>query len=597
MMKIANWLCFGVPIVAGVGMLLASQPKDAPLTLPNGIDFTNRAVGCVGRKLTPAESTTVAQAIDSIGKPPPESLEVKINNKDTTVACKDLADSLRKQLGRRGGIEAETGPRKGRARGTTNPDSRTSTGGDGLNISEDFLARVRANPNGLKHLEGLLVHEVVHKMQDTLTLRNDARREKEAYYVEMCYYDSLGLDDSDPPDPERENARSKWEEMETRESKESRRVQYIGPALTHECYFLFDTTGGAASDSLETYELGDLFHYNYPFSPMRASDAMIFENYFLLPDSHCLGLVCGGVPFMNLARILLLNIYHGEVVGIQGSFDYPGKFFYSITRSYETQHYYVLDTLNQQILTLVDMTGDSVPETIISTYASAFWLGFEPLLTMRGVDAGSHPDYGSGISVNHFDIHLGDCVYPYDGVFFLPDYDGNNQADACLLLPRYEFLIFTPVIQYPLPWEGDISVMLHATWEHDIGVWTTDPLGEILMEPLGMIHMIGGVDAECMLMRPLMAEEFILAVDMQTGEWSSPVQVMSLTPQEVTISLEGPGLLHLRWEAVPGADYYAIYKSNEPFEFPPEPSYFTETNEIILPLADEVKFYRVTAVR
>jgi hypothetical protein len=578
-------------------MLLASQPKDAPLLLPKGIDFTNRSIGCVGRKLTPAESTTVAQAIDSIGKPPPESLKVKINNRDTTVSCKDLADSLRNQLKRPGGIEGETGPRKGRARGTTKPDSTTSTGGDGLNISEDFLARVRANPNRLKHLEGLLIHEVVHKMQDTLTLRFDARREKEAYYVEMCYYDSLGLDDSDPPDPEWENARDKWEEMDTRESKEQRSVHYIGPALTHECFFKFDTTGGAASDSLITYELGDLFHFSYPFSPMRASDAIIFENYFLLPDSHCLGLVCGGVPFMNLARVLLLNIYHGEVVGIQGGFDYPGRFFYSITRSDETQLYFVLDTLNQQILTMADMTGDSIPETIISTYASAFWPGFEPLLNMRGVDAGSHPYLGAGLSVNHFDIHLGECIYPYDGVFFLPDNDGNRVADACLWVPMYEFLIFTPVIQHPLPWEGDMSVMLHATWDHDIGVWTTDPEGQIIMEPLGMIHMIEGIDAECMLLRPLMAGEFILAMDMNTGDRSGAIQVGSPIPQELTVFTEGPGWIHLRWEPVPGADYYAIYKSNEPFVFPPEPSYFTETNEIILPLADDMKFYRVTAVR
>jgi hypothetical protein len=578
-------------------MLLASQPKDTPLTLPKGIDFTDRSKGCVGRKLTSAESTSIAQAIDSIGKPPPESLKVKINNRDTTVACKDLADSLRKQLRRRGGIEAETGPRKGRARGTTNPDSTTSTGADGLNISEDFLAKVRANSNRLKHLEGLLIHECIHKMQDTVTLRFHARSEKEAYYVEMMYYDSLGMDDSDPPDPEWDKTRELWEEMDTRESREQRSVHYIGPALTHECYFKFDTTGGATSDSLITFELSDLFYHSFPFGPTRASDMMIFENYFLLPDSHCLGLVCGGLPSMNIAQLLLLDIYHGEVISMPITFDYPGMFFYSITYSYETELYYVLDTLNQQILTMADMDGDSIPEAIMSVYANAFWPGFEPLLNMRGVDAGVHPYIGAGVSVNHFDVHLGHCVYPYDGVFYLPDYDGNSVADECLWVPMYEFLIFTPVIQHPLPWEGDISVMLHATWDHDIGVWTTDPLGEILFEPLGIIHMVGGVDAECMLMRPLEAGEFILAMDMNTGDMSDPIQVMSLTPQEVTIVCEGSGLLHLRWEPVPGADYYAVYKSNDPFEFPPEPSYFTETNEIVLPLADEVKFYRVTAVR
>jgi hypothetical protein len=216
---------------------------------------------------------------------------------------------------------------------------------------------------------------------------------------------------------------------------------------------------------------------------------------------------------------------------------------------------------------------------------------------MRGVDAGSHPYLGAGLSVNHFDIHFMECVYPYDSLFFLPDYDGNNIADACLRLPRYEFLVFTPVIQVPYPWPEDVSVMLHATWEHDVEVWTTDPQGEILIEPLGMMHMVGGVDAECMLSRALMPEEFILAMDMQTGELSSPVQIVNPVAQELTLILDATGLMHLRWEAVPGAGYYAIYESDDPFEFPPEPTYFTETNEIVLPFADEVKFYRVTAVK
>jgi fibronectin type 3 domain-containing protein len=86
-------------------------------------------------------------------------------------------------------------------------------------------------------------------------------------------------------------------------------------------------------------------------------------------------------------------------------------------------------------------------------------------------------------------------------------------------------------------------------------------------------------------------------MDMQTGELSSPVQIVNPVAQELTLILDATGLMHLRWEAVPGAGYYAIYESDDPFEFPPEPTYFTETNEIVLPFADEVKFYRVTAVK
>lgn len=527
-MKGAKWIYLAVPIFIGVGMLLASQPKGKPLTAPQKIYFDDKARGNDGRPLTPEERATIERAIDGIGSPPPESLKVKINNRDTTVACKDIADSLRKQLRRPGGIEAEQGPIKKDEDATVKPDCTTSTAGDQTNISEDVLKKAGEDPDELEALEGLLVHEYVHKVQDRVTLRDRARAEKEADGAQSAYLDSIGLGDSELGGFIREE----WRQNEEWEIDGSRRVYYIGPALAHKCYFRFDTTGGATGDSLITFELGDSFHYSYPFGPMRASDAMVFENHFLLPDSHCLGLVCGGMPSMNIARILLLDIYQGEVVASLDTLDFPGMFFYAMTHSYETRLYYFLDTLSQQILTMADMSADSIPETIVSIYASAFWPGFESLLNMRGVDAGAHKYHGAGLSVNHFDIHLGDCIYPYDTLLFLPDYDGNNTADACLLLPKYEFLIFTPVIQHPLPWQGDISVMLHATWDHDIAVWATDSLGQILFEELGMIHMVGGVDAECMLMRPLEADEFIVAMDMNTGERSQATEVRSAAPVE-----------------------------------------------------------------
>ncbi|MBM3324334.1 MAG: hypothetical protein FJY66_01565 [Calditrichaeota bacterium] len=593
-MKITKWICFGVPVLIGVGMLLASQTKDIPFSVPRKIEFTDRSEGIIGRPLTSAESTTVARAIDSIGTPPPATVVCTLNTQPCTLRCDCVAAALRRQLRRPGGIEAEKGPRKKRARATTKADSLDSPEGDQVNISEDFLRNVGQNLNRLKYLESILIHEYGHKRQTKATMANPATAEKEGYAMALAYKDSIGMDWTDT---------DYWEEMKAHQSFSVRlaggesRLLYTCPALTHECLILYDTAGGAAGDSFVSFQLGDVGHYSYSFNPMRASDMLLFENHFLLPDSHCLGLVCGGLPFLNLAQLLMLDIYHGEVVASLGTLDFPGMFFYSMTYSYETELYYFLDTLNQQIISMADMNADSIPETMVWVYASAFWPGFGPLLNMRGVDAGSHAYHGAGIAVNHFDIHLGESIDPYSDLFFLPDYDGNNMADACLLVPRYEFLTFTPVIQVPLPWAGDFSVMLHATWEHDIGVFTTDPLGQFLWEPLGMTHMVAGVDAECMLLRPLMPEEFILAMDMQTGGKSSPVQVINPVPQEVTMIRQSPALLHLRWDAVPGADYYAIYKSNEPFEFPPAPSYFSETNEIILPLADDVKFYRVTAVR
>jgi len=597
-MKIVKWFYLGVPVLLGVGMLLASQPKVSRQTSPRRIDFDDKAGGCNGRPLLPDEREAVQAAINNIGSPPPESLSVKINNRDTTVACEDIADTLQKQLDRPGGIEAEGGARAGRAHATTKTDGKPSAAGDQMNISEVVLGVVMANPARSPYLEGILVHEFTHKVQDSATLANDPRSEKEAWYAQITYWDSIGIDTIRPRDPAYEEALKMWRQYDEQETRESRRVHYIGPGQTHEYYINFDTTGGAASDTLVSFELGELFYYSFPFGPMRASDAMIFENYFLLPDSHCLGLVCGGVPFAHVAQLLTLDIYHGEVVGPLGMLDFPEMFFYAMTHSDETELYYMLDTLNQQIVAMADMNADSVPETMISVYANAFEPGFEPLLNMRGVDAGEHPYHGAGVCVNHFDVHLGDLVCPYDVLFFLPDYDGNNMADVCLPIPRYEFLAFTPIIQLPPPWPGDCTVMLHATWEHDIEVWTSDSLGETLFEMLSVTPMMDGVDAECLLGRPLMAGEFIVPVDADMDEQQGPVvRVFDPTPHGLTMQYL-PGIFLLRWEEVSGADHYNIYDSDDPVEFSLEPTFISYTNEFALPMIpDEKLFFRVTAER
>ncbi len=597
-MKITKLFYLGVPVLVGVGMLLASQPKENPRTNPGRIDFDDAASGCNGRPLLPDERQAVQNAIDNIKTPPPDSLSVKVNNRDTTIACKDIADTLQKQLDRPGGIETEEGSRADKAHATTKCDNKPSASGDQINISENVLGVVMANPARTRYLEGILVHEFTHKIQDSATLANDPRSEKEAWYAQMMYWDSVEMDTGWPRDRAWEECLEMWRQYEERETEESRRVHYIGPGQTHEYYIHFDTTGGAANDTLITYELGELVYNSFPFGPTRVSDAMIFEDYFLLPPSHSLALVCGGEAPLFMGRLLTLDMYEGEVVTPLDTFDFPGRFLYAMTNNSNYTFYYLLDTLNQEIFTMQDIDGDSIPDLMASVYASAFWPGFEPLLNMRGVDAGIHPAYGEGLCVNHFDIHFGDLTNPYTDILFLPDYNADNIADECLLVPRCEFLTFTPVIQVPLPWIGENTVMLHATWDHDISVFLTDPLGEILYEELGMTHMSVGVDAECMLIRPLMAEEYMLALDLQTGTKSQAVGVIDPTPQNVTINVFDPGTIWLRWEEVSGATSYNIYESDNPIDFPLEPTYTTITNDIpILSPIGEKLFYRVTAGR
>jgi hypothetical protein len=583
-MKIAKWIHLGVPVLAGVGMLLASQPKGWQLQPPREIKWSDGG-NHVGRPLTTAESTVIAACIESIATPPPSTIVCTLNTRRCTLRCDCVAAVLRRQLRRPGGMQAETGPAKAKEGACTNPDGKDSPEGDPVNINEDWIL----DPYRWRRIDYMLVHEYAHKRQTTATLGSERGREIEAHRCAMAFKDGSGMSHSD----------SYWQQESTwvADLMSQHSVHQVCKALTYDCYIHYDSAGGVAGDSLISFQFRNPIRYSYPFGETRASDLNIIENYFMLPDSHSLAIVCGGVPFLNLARILQLDIYHGEVVGSLSSADYPGMFFCAMDRSPITGLAYVLDTLNQQILAMADLNGDLVPDEIVSVYASAFWPGFEPLMGMWGVDAGWHRYLGSGVIVNDFNTHFMDCIYPYDHAYFLPDADGNNIADACFLTPMYEFLFFVPVIQVPYPWPGDMSALLHATWDHDISVWTTDPSGEILFEQLGMTPMVTGVDAECPLVRPLVPEEFILAMDMQSGDRSGVVQIINPTLQEATLTLDETGMLHLRWEAVPGADYYAIYKMNEPFEYPPEPTYFSETNELVLPAADDMKFYRVTAIK
>ncbi|MBU1706304.1 hypothetical protein KKB28_00140 [bacterium] len=596
-MKITKWFYLGVPVLVGVGMLLASQPKENPRTNPGRIDFDDAASGCNGIPLVPDERQAVQNAIDNIRTPPPDSLSVKVNNRDTTIACADIANTLQKQLDS-GKIEAETGSRTKKAHATTKCDNKPTTSGDQINISENVLGVVMANPARSPYLEGILVHESVHKIQDSATLANDARSEKEAWYAQMMYWDSVGFDTIPDNKKAWEECVGQWRDNEIRETDECRSVHYIGPSHTHEHYIHFDTTGGTVDDTLITYEMGESGYNSFGFGPTRISDAMFIENYFLLPPSHTLMLVCGGEPPLFMGHMYTLDMFDGAVVTPLDTFDFPGKFLFSMTCNETYSKYYFLDTLNQEIFTMQDIDGDSIPDLTVSVYASAFWPGFEPLLNMRGVDAGLHPVYGEGLCVNHFDVHFWDLTNPYRDILFLPDFNADNIADECLLVPRFEFLTFTPVIQVPLPWMGENAVMLHATWDHDIAVWTTDPMGEVLFEELGMTHMSVGVDAECMLIRPLMAEEYMLALDLQTGTKSQAEAVIDPTPQNVTICAFDLSTIWLRWDEVTGATSYNIYESENPMDFPPEPTYSTITNEIPIPSPiGEKLFYRVTAER
>jgi hypothetical protein len=249
---------------------------------------------------------------------------------------------------------------------------------------------------------------------------------------------------------------------------------------------------------------------------------MLFNENTPLPAGHFMAVICGGEPSLGVARILALDIFQGQVAGTYVTCDFgppthPPMYFYSMARCPQTGLYFALDTVNQQILVLTDGNQDLVGDSIFSTYANASWSGFEALNGMRGVNLGYHLFGGFVVVVNHDEVHTPHQIDPYTTYWCLPDMNGDRVADLCVTARGWEFLIFMPNIQVPLPVEGDQAVQLFATWMHGIEVWRSDSLGQNLAELLGSVQMTNGVDAECPLSRVLQEGEFILPVDQATG--------------------------------------------------------------------------------
>jgi len=518
-MKVGIWFYLGVPVFIGATMLVASQHLEKRLPPDQRIWFTIPGRNA-GRPLTPEESATIQQAIDDIRMPPPSSFTYTDAFFDThTVSCEDIANGLQNQLDR-DAMEAETLNQK--VYGSTLLDGEQTTEGDQMNISPELVRQAGLNPMGLTMLKIVLVHEYIHKTQCTHTTTPD-EREIEALTAELAYMDSLGMDTTDAF--YRATWEAHWAFWYNYVTDTTRSMRYMPLTWTqdHCAYIRFDTTG-FEPNYFTSFQLGDMNWYQYALCPTRPGDMMIFDNYSQFPAGHSLALFCGGQAGTEMGRILTLDICQGQVVAPYVTYDfgpptYPPMFFGSLTRCPWTGTYFVIDTLNKQILSMLDTNQDLIPDTIVSTYASAAAPGFEALMGMRGIDATTrHPLRGFALLVNHDDVHLSHEMDPRQAYWCLPDVDGNLIADSCVRAPMWEFVTFTPRIQAPLPVGGDQAVQLYASWSHDIQVWATDSLGQNLNELLGTMQMTSGVDAECPLSRPLVEGEYILPIDQTTGK-------------------------------------------------------------------------------
>jgi hypothetical protein len=555
------------------------------------------------RPMTSAESTVVRGAINDIATPPPDSISFNdTNGVVRRVSTASIASDLVWQI-EHGRIRVDTVDNEDEEngeRGGTDADGRPGIRGDLMVILDGFMNQLMSDTAKRKYLAEILVHERFHKKQGPDEWGSDWV-DLVPMAAESGYKAATALP---PTDPEFEELchnlaiqRGIYEDEHPR------------PRPTHKWSGLSRTWSARwgdypiGPDTLVCYELGDTAGIKYPLTTMRVSDGYMRSNYFAFPPGHSLFVLCGGAPGLNVARLQALHLFEGQLVGTQLTLDfgpptYPPMFFYAITHSKHNGVYYVLDTLNQQILTMADMDLDSIPEVITGVFASAAAPGFAPLEGMRGINATFHRTLGFGLLVNHSDISVPHCRYPGREYWFLPDVDGLPGADACVATPLYQFITLLPEILEPLPWAGDIAVTVYGSWNRTIGVWRTDASGQIFYEMLGSVLMLSGIEAECPLARPLAAGEYLMPVDMTDDSRPAlPTAVIAPTPSQLTLCFGSDGLLHLKWDAVEGALGYRLYASDDAIEFYDTGLVTPEPEFIMPPGGTNRQFYRVTAFR
>jgi hypothetical protein len=575
-MKSLKWLCVALPVFVGAGLLVASQPSSG--------QPPPRGVTVVGDVLTVGEKRAVSQAIENIKTGPPTTLTWQDSSGAIhTEASSTIAQQLQHQL-EDGQITKVEWVKKTHF-GCCFRDCKSTTEGDQVIIHELVIDGAISDPESLKYLQATLIHEWVHKTQCSGQTR--AAREMEAYSMKWIYMDRIGVSLFDPVFI---GAQDQWYKFRDD-------WQHQTNTRKRKCLFVDDGLGflepgePPAADTLESFHLGDTTSYKFPLDSFRASDIMPFGDYF--PSGNDLLFFCGVVPGQG-GRLLALELQDLQVVDTFLIRDYP-YYFYSM-EGLGTDRYYLVDTLCSCIRVMRDSDGDQLPDADWGVYASA--AAFPQLSGLRSVVAATHPTIGCGLLVNFEDADYANTVDPYEQKLFLPDADGNDSADTCLSVRLWEFLSFKPVIQTPLPWAGDSSVALFASWNHIIQVWATDSLGQARNSLLGSAFMSSGVDATCMLNRGLVEGEYIIAVDTTSGEHlDRPHRVTTPTPQGLTIRfIPADSTLELHWEEVPGATSYEICGSADGHVFATQYISYTNSITIDLPSADKY-FYCVKAVK
>ncbi|MCB9365960.1 MAG: hypothetical protein H6508_02060 [Calditrichaeota bacterium] len=560
-----------------VGILAASEPTWTRYVPPDHLDFSYDS-SWSGRALTPEESTSVSNAISNIRTPPPDSIRyVNAAGSTVTVSCSTLAALLQGQLNN-GTMQAET----------LNEDYAGGEYWDEINISDDVLEDAEATGN-TDYLEELLVHEATHKGQPNNL--PEAETEIPAYAAELAYKDSNGLDSTDA---DYRNVRDKLREYRRIYAYDQLKRMLESSWLTR-WVIRYLPKDPPENWNLAAFQLGDTQEQLYDLGPLEITDMLTWENYF--GNDRSLILIMGanrdggchwtGYQFEN-----------GQILEPAPWWQMPlPPGFYSMAYSPAMECYFVVDTLTKTIMYVPDFNGDKLPDGPMMMWANS--MQFPQIEDMLSVTPTSHPVHGYGLLVNDCDAHYSRWIPAYDVRPFLVDADGVIGAETAFPCARYELVNIQPRIVEPWPWAGDSYCTIFGTWQHPIEVWRTDPTGEIMLQPLGVVFLMDDIQADIELMEPLLAGDFIIAFDPVSGKrLRRPYEVKDPTPREVTIRYDTDSdMITLDWQDVAGASAYRLEVSFDG-ELWEDPGFVTETSDFSMPLQHvDRMLFRVIAMR
>ncbi len=446
-----------------------------------------------GGKLKDAEKTKVQAAIDSL-----KALGM-VGGQDITKCAECLEDLMGKNR-----ICREDGTSKAYA--ATLPDGKAGCSlKDGINVNKSII-------NGDKCvLAGTLAHEWCHTNQTSAELDGDA--ETPCYQLEVAVQTALGKTagdaafiqakrclDSHTPAPVK-NTRTPGNGGR----RQSTNKGHFSIGSLEPDILSFAQTDPASSPNFHSLSM------SFPLDMVHLEGVQVGASEVLM--------VSGLDATDQNGVIQALEVNNGAVISDMFTLNLPNTNPISIVYDPDTSILYVLDVLNDEIVTVIDTDADLIPDTLFPiSYATS--ATFPELQTALDVSINTASD-GFDLILAFKDKRTTSAFNLDEQLVALFDDNGDNLADRSESFVTRDLVSFIPAFSTVLM-EDMQSVVLFASTTADVEVRVTDVTAATNGELLGTATVpLGTNDVTVNLSRPLITGEFIKAVDL-TNQFDVP---------------------------------------------------------------------------